>query len=155
MMHYIDQSKRSLEVIRLTFDQAVIVIDYSLNTIYCNMPLTSPEFDKLFREPSNPAIDVYALEYDEIRAERRNSVKLGNSIEAFIWTSTMLTAKGRLPSHTDISRKISVKSDANFERLEKIPYLEHLNSALQSESIALGEISHYLNVPAKICILIL
>lgn len=146
---YLDQSKRESSVIRLNFDDIVIVIDYALNTIYCSLSLTSPKFDEFCSRPSMPSVDVYQLEFDEVRLERRNAKSVGNSIESFIWTCTLLTAKGRLPSYTDISRSIGIKQDADFSKLESIPCLDQIVEELKQGSCKLMEVSTRLNILQK------
>ena len=155
-LHNLGSVKESQDVRRIRFNKTVLVIDVTLNTVFCNHPLKSEAFIELCTTPLDQIkTDVYILSYEEVKSHRillRDKREFAHSLDEFIWTSSLLVAKGRLATNTDLTATIGVKHDADISRLEQIPYLEEIVAELTINSYPLMDISPHLNIPHKFVI---
>ncbi len=149
----LDQVKKSHQVIRLAIGDVIIIMDHTLNTVYCNVLITKEEFvDKCCQPIDRDNISINELDYNEIKAHKikiREQAGFVHSIESFIWTLSLLTSRGRLPENTDVTKMMSLKTGLDLSALEPIPYASEIVNLLNHEPSSLLEISELLDIPQK------
>ena len=149
----LEQIKKYHQVIQLTIGDVIIIMDHTLNTVYCNVLLTKEEFvEKCCQPIDRDNISIYELDYNEIKAHKikiREQADFVHSIESFIWTVSLLTSRGRLPENTDVTKLMSLKTGLDLSGLEPIPYVSEIVKLLNHEPSSLLEISEKLQVPQK------
>ena len=152
-LHHYEKAKSSLSTIRIRFNEIILVLDVTLNTVYCSIPLESELFVEFCKTPIDDfKIEVKVLSYEEVRSnrvQRREFNQLSHSLEQFIWVISLLSANGRLPNNKDLTASFGVRDDADFSKLEKIPYLDEIVIELKKTPSVLMGISGRLGVPHK------
>ena len=152
-LHSLNMAKKSHQLVQLKYNDLLLVFDYSLNTIFCNLSITGDKFasmcDSLISQEKN---ETRELDYDETKTHR--TVRLANqglihSIESFIWTSSLLTSRGKLPNNTDFTKKIGLKKKIDLSHLEPIPYLPEIIALLSKNPESLLEIIEKLGIPQR------
>ncbi len=150
-MQVLDQAKASKAVMRLKFKNIIIVIDIKQEAVYCDFSLMDEEYAEICFNIVDPGIiKIHTLDKSEIRLYRKKMIdepKNTHSFEAFIWITSLLTARGRLPENTDINQKIGIKYWPNLTRLESIPHAIQIAAALKKHPGSLLEVPRWLNLP--------
>ena len=153
LLDQIDRARGSKHVLRLKHDDIIIVIDTELDSIYSNYTVDTDEYVNFCYETVNPEnIKVHALDYSEVRLYRKKmETKLQNthSIESFIWTTSLLTSRGRLLDNTDTTKPISLKTWPNLTRLESIPYAMNIAAVFSKHPGSLQDVPKWLNIPHR------
>ena len=153
LLDQIDRARKSKHVLRLKHDDIIIVIDTEFDSIYSNYTIDSDEYVNFCYETVNPEnIKVHALDYSEVRLYRKKmETKLQNthSIESFIWTTSLLTSRGRLLDNTDTTKPISLKTWPNLTRIENIPYAMNIAAVFSKHPGSLQDIPKWLNIPHR------
>ena len=149
----LEQVKKSHQVIRLTIGDVIIIMDHTLNTVYCNVLITKEEFvDKCCQPIDSDKISIDELDYNEIKAHKikiREQADFVHSIESFVWTMSLLTSRGRLPENTDVTKMMSLKIGLDLSTLEPIPYASEIVNLLHHEPSSILELSEQLDIPQK------
>ena len=148
-----EEAKTTAEVIRLEFDKIVMIIDYTLNTIYCSVDPTDVDYQKLCSNfITEYKIEKRILSYGEAKTQRiqwRKNQELSHPIGTFVATSSLLTAKGRLPEGVDLTKKISLKGGFDSCVFELIPYSEEIIHKINEHSVPLLELATLTDIPQK------
>lgn len=149
----LDKAKKSGDVMRLKHDDIVIVIDCKLDHIYSNLSIFSEEYTSFCYEPINKDdIKVHELDQSEVRLYRKKMQEKPENtqfIEAFIWTTSLLTSRGRLQEKTDINKKFGLKTWPNLTRLEQIPHAMQIAAVFSKNPGSLQEIPGWLGIPQR------
>jgi len=153
LLDQIKSIKGSEQVYRLKYHDLIIVLDDSQNSIYCNLPLTNDEYsDICFSEIEHKNIKIHDLDYSEIRLYRKKideNPDRAHTIESFIWSTSLLTSRGRLPDDTDVTKKVGLKIWPNLTRVELTPHAMHVAAVLNKNPANLLEISDWINVEQR------
>jgi len=72
-----------------------------------------------------------------------------HTVESFIWTTTLLTARGRLPTGTDVNKVVGLKVWPNLTRLELIPHAMNVAAVFSKHPGTLLDIEKWLNIPQR------
>jgi len=149
----ISLAKKSQQVVRLKYDDIAIVIDRTVEMIYCNLSVHTEEYAEYCYESLDPAkIKVFELDSSEIRSYRKKMNDMPHnvhSIESFIWTTSLLTSRGRLLEKTDISKPVSLKTWPDLTRLEQIPHAMQIAAVLSKIPSSLEDIASKLEIPQR------
>ena len=153
LLDQIDRARSSKHVLRLKHDDIIIVIDTEFDSIYSNYTVDTEEYVNFCYETVNPEnIKVHALDYSEVRLYRKKmETKLQNThtIESFIWTTSLLTSRGRLLANTDTTKPISLKTWPNLTRIESIPYAMNIAAVFSKHPGSLQDVPKWLNIPHR------
>jgi hypothetical protein len=153
LLDQIDHARSSKHVLRLKHDDIIIVIDTEFDSIYCNYSAQSEDYSDFCYKPVNTDnIKIHALDYSEVRLYRKkmnDDLNRTHSIESFIWTTSLLTSRGRLLEHTDITKKISLKAWPNLTRLEKTPHAMNIAAVFSKHPGSLQDVPKWLNIPQR------
>ena len=152
-LHSLNMAKKSHQLVQVKYNDLKLVFDYSLNTAFCNLSIAGDKFASMCNSPiSQEKNETRELDYDETKTHR--IVRLANqelthSIESFIWTSSLLTSRGKLPNNTDVTKKIGLKKKIDLSHLEPIPYLAEMNELLSKNPESLLETAEKLGIPQR------
>ena len=152
-LHSLNMAKKSHQLVQLKYNDLLLVFDYSLNTVFCNQSIACDKFASICSAPiSREKNETRELDYDETKTHR--TVRLANqelthSIESFIWTSCLLTSRGKLPNNSDVTKKIGLKRKIDLSYLEPIPYLPEIIALLSKNTESLLEIVEKLGIPQR------
>jgi len=153
LLHSQEQARQSYQLLQLKFNEIVIVIDHTLNTVYCNVPITADKFsEECYKPIGQDNVAIRELGYDEAKTHkihRREKPEFTHTIESFIWTTSLLTARGRLPENTDITQSIELKNSLDLSRLEPFPHVDKIASVLSNNPYNLLEIAKQLEIPQR------
>ena len=142
--------------------QQIVQIKYQTTTIYfipktlqayCNISITSDDFEKLCKTPVKKT-DVVISIANEREVERVNNLlseKPENlyDLEGFIWTSMLLTSAGKLHRNVDIKKRIMLRHWPNFTRIETFPHVIRISALWSNDAFNMLEIAHNLNIPQR------
>ncbi len=139
-------------VLRLKYNDVVIVINIKDDSIYCNYLLNDEAFADFCFNTINPDnVKVHELDYNEIKIYKNESIKNPekvHSFEAFIWSVSLLTSRGRLLENTDLNKKIRLKVWPDLTRIESFPYVINIAAMLNKKPSSLKDIPRDLEIPS-------
>ncbi len=149
----IKNTKETNIVSRVKFKDVIVVIDQKTNSIYCDESIFSDYYANICHAPiSKNDIKIHQLDESEIRLYRKK-IEAGDenshSIESFIWTTSLVTHQGYLPTATDINKKIGLKYWPNLTRLENVPHSIQIAAIFDKCSKSLSEITNEMDIPKK------
>ena len=150
----IKQAKRHLQVIEMRYINRTMVIDHALNCVYCDRTIYSDSFAKFCSEQSNQAdLSMRIIKDDDEIRQYRKIIGLAldttYSIESFIWTTSLLTSRGRLPQQLDITDIIKLKHWPDLTRVEQIPHAIRIAAVFYKHPGNLLEVAHWLHIPQR------
>ena len=147
------QSEHTQKVMRLKFKGHIIVVDHANDFIYCDHSIYTNQYAELCHNPIDAEnIKVHELDSSEIRLYRKKAEEEpehAHSIESFIWTTSLLTSRGRLLKYTDINKKVGLKYWPNLTRLELIPHAMQIAAVFYKHPGSLLEVSRWLKIEQR------
>ena len=152
-LHSLNMAKKSHQLVQVKYNDLLLVFDYALNTVFCNLSIADDKFASMCNSPiSQEKNETRELDYDETKTHRivrLANKELSHSIESFIWTSSLLTSRGKLPKNTDVTKNICLKKKIDLSHLEPIPYLAEINALLSRNPESLLETAEKLGIPQR------
>ena len=149
----IKSAKGKEQQFRLKYKDIIVVIDDSRNKVYCNTLLTDDEYVEFCsNEIDVKKIKIHDLDYSEERLYQSKIEKNPDrvhSYESFIWSTSLLTARGRLPTSTNITKPVGLKTWPNLTRLELIPHTMNMAAVFSKHPGSLLEVSTWLGIEQK------
>ncbi len=153
LLKVINQSKSTEKVMRLKFNNIIIVVLPDLQTIYCDMSIYKNSYANICFNPiSAENIKIHYLDNSEIRLYKNiinKEVELAHSFEAFIWTTSLLTARGRLPEGTDIKKRVALKYWPDLTRIETIPHVMQIAAVFYKHPGSLRDLPTWLGIEQR------
>lgn len=153
ILEQVEAIKGSEQLYRLKYNDLIIVFDHSENSIYCNLPLTSDELSEIcYTEIEHNKVKIHDLDYSEVKLYRdkiKDNPERAHSIEAFIWSTSLLTSRGRLPEKTNISQKVGLKVWPNMTRVELPPHAMHIAAVFSKHPGSLIEIAEWMGIEQR------
>ena len=153
ILEQINAPKDDEHLFRLKYKDLIIVIDHSQSKVYCNTHITSDEYSVYCTNEIDPEnIKIHDLDYSEERLYRSKIEKnpqRAHSFESFIWTTSLLTSRGRLPENTNVTKNIGLKTWPNLTRLESIPNAMNMAAVFAKHPGTLLEIPNWLKIQQR------
>ncbi|MFN3786199.1 MAG: hypothetical protein ACK4RS_05105, partial [Thiothrix sp.] len=120
---------------------------------YCTLDTQSAAFAALCNNPlQTEQIELHIPTGAELQQLEQRATDAPESVldlEAFVWVSGLLTARGRLARNVDVGRKISLKHWPNLTRLEQFPHIMRIAALWQQRPANPLEIASALAVPQR------
>ena len=137
----------------LNFPQARIYVLPEIHRIFCGIDINDEEFAELIAACSvAEGGKMHILSTQEIH-ELNDMISQQTSalydIEAFIWTSTLLSAKGCLPRELDPKKPVSLKHWPSLTRLESFPHVMPIAALWSAKNMSAFDVAKSLNVPQR------
>ena len=153
LLKVIDKSKSTEKVMRLKFNGVIIVVIPDSQTIYCDMSIYNGSYAEVcFKPISQENIKIHYLDTSEIRQYRKaitEEPEFSHSFEAFIWTTSLLTSRGRLPHGTDLKRTVAIKYWPDLTRLETFPHIMQISAVFYKHPGSLRDIPTWLGIEQR------
>jgi hypothetical protein len=138
-------AQQSQTVSRMKFSGIIVVIDPKTDRIYCDQTISTTYYANICYEPlARDKIKVHQLDQSEIRLYRKKmkeDAEHTHFTEAFIWTSSLLTSRGRLPKNTNIKTQLGLKTWPDLTRVENIPHMMKIAALFHKNTWSLLEIT--------------
>lgn len=145
-------SSHQMVQLKLSFsDYALFLPDTGL--VYCNLDTRSGEFAALCHNPVQTG--QFALHIPSgaelLQLEQQVNDDSGKllDLEAFVWSSSLLTAKGCLARGVDINQKVALKHWPNMPRIEQFPHIMRIAALWNQRPGTVFDIAKALNVPQR------
>jgi len=149
----IAKAKSTQKVMRLKFNGTIIVVMPELQMIYCDVPIYDSAFADICYEPiSQEDIKVHYLDSSEIRLYKKKvseGSELAHSFESFLWTTSLLTSRGRLPHGTDIKKTVAIKYWPDLTRIETFPHIMQIAAVFYKHPGCLRDIPTWLGIEQR------
>jgi len=149
-LEQLQTTKHKEHLFRVKYQDLIVVIDHLKSKVYCNTPLTSDEYSVFcYNEVEADKVKIHDLDYSEERLYRNKFEKNPNrthSFESFIWTTSLLTSRGRLPENTNVTKNIGLKTWPNLTRVELIPHAMNIAAVFAKNPGNLLEIADWLKI---------
>jgi hypothetical protein len=144
------QSKQMVEL--KTQDQQMVIMP-EVFQIYFTLELDSDAYVDFCQTPirkSNVHIHILNTSEAELAKHKASQNKaMLNDLEAFVWTSQLLTAQGRLPRGVDINKPELLKYWPNVTRVEEIPHFMSIAALWADEANSMLDLSRKLKIPQR------
>ncbi len=153
LLENIKAAKTSNEILRIKFKGIITVIDPESDLIYCDQDIFTEFYANICHEKIDKSkVKIHQLDTSEKRLyskKMKEENELTHSTEAFIWTTSLLTSKGRLPKNTKINGKVGLSSWPDLTRLESIPNMMQIAALLNKDEWSLSEIINKSGIAQK------
>jgi len=153
LLETIEKANLSKKVLRLKIEKTIIVIEPTSDQIYCEPSIYSKDYaDVCYEQVDKNKIKIHELDTSEVRLYRKKMLsdkENTHTFEAFIWTTSLLTSRGRLPVNTDLNQNIGLKYWPNITRVEKTPHMMQIAAIFHKKTTSLQKASMELGIPQK------
>lgn len=147
-------AKQSGQMVQLKIDEqhfALLMPD--VNYSYCTLDLYSDDFATLCNNPMQTGkVHLHIPSNNEAAALEAivdNNTEKRYDMEAFVWSTSLLTSQGRLKRNADASQKIALKSWPNLTRLEQIPHIMRIAALWNQRPGNVFDIVEWLDIPQR------
>lgn len=148
-----EQSKYTDKIMRLKIRSQLFIIDYNRDFVYHDKPIFTDAYAEVCQRTVNPVeIKIHNLDHSEQRLYQQKIIDDAehcHSVDSFIWTTSLLVSRGRLPLNTDINKKVGVKHWPNLTRLEQIPNGIQIAAVFYKHPGSLVEISSWSKIDQR------
>lgn len=137
----------------LNFPKARIYVLPEIHRMFCRVDIHKDEFTDLIAACNvNEGGKMHILSTREIH-ELNDMISQQSSalydLEAFVWTSTLLSAKGRLPRALDPNKPVGLKHWPSLTRLENFPNAMSIAAQWSASAIGAFDIAKSLNISQR------
>ena len=138
---------------RIKYRDLFIVLDHTRDKVYCDFSLTDDRFAALSVLELNPDdLKIHVLDSSEIKAYRLKAEQNPNrahSFESFIWSTSLLTSKGRLQAGTQINKQVGLKAWPNLTRMELMPHAMQIAAVFSKQPGSLLEMPKWIDIDQR------
>jgi len=137
----------------LNFPTARIYVLPEIHRVFCGVDIYKDEFTELIaacnvREGGKMHI-LSTREIHELNDMISQQASALYDLESFVWTSTLLSARGSLPRTLDPKKPVSLKHWPSLTRLESFPHVMPIAAQWSSSSISAFDVAKSLNIPQR------
>lgn len=147
-------AKQSGQMVQLKIDEqhfALLMPD--VNYSYCTLDLYSDDFATLCNNPMQTGkVHLHIPSNNEAAALEAivdNNTDKRYDMEAFVWSTSLLTSQGRLKRNADATQKIALKSWPNLTRLEQIPHIMRIAALWNQRPGNVFDMVKWLDIPQR------
>lgn len=144
------QSKQMVEL--KTHEQQMFIMP-DVSQIYFSLPLEGEAYVEFCSSPirkNHVHIHILNTSEAELAKHKANQNKeLVSDLEAFVWTSQLLTAQGRLPRGIDVNKPALLKYWPNMTRVEAIPHMMNIAAVWSDAPNSMVELARRLDIPQR------
>lgn len=120
---------------------------------YCTLDTRSDEFATLCNNPVQTgqiALHIpTGAELEQLEQRAGSDTDALLDLEAFVWVSSLLTARGRLGRSVDVGQRVSLKHWPNLTRLEQFPHIMRIAALWNQRPGSPLDIAKALGVPQR------
>jgi len=149
----IQLARQCQQGVLLNFPQARIYVLPEIHRIFCGIDIYDDEFIELIaacnvREGGKMHI-LSTGEIHELNDMISQQASALYDLEAFVWTSTLLSSKGNLPRALDPKKTIGLNHWPSLTRLEDIPHAMPIAAQWSDKAMNAFDIAKSLNIPQR------
>ncbi len=151
LLKTVKEGKATKQIKRIKYNDLLIIIDHEADTIYSDLSIYSDEYAQICFDPvESKKMRIHSLDDSEIRMlhqQIKSDPENVYTTEAFIWTTSLLTSRGRLLKSTNTNKPVGLKSWPNLTRIESFPHMMNIAAVFSKNPGNLLEVSKWLNIP--------
>ena len=149
----IQLAKQCQQGVLLNFPQARIYVLPEIHRIFCGINIFDDEFIDLIAACNvREGGKMHILSTSEIH-ELNDMISQQSSalydLEAFVWTSTLLSSRGDLPRALDPNKAVGLKHWPSLTRLEDIPHAMPIAAYWSAGAVSAVDVAKSLNIPQR------
>ena len=147
-------SQQSKQYVQVKVDtQEYILLMPDVNLIYSSIDMTSEAFSALCDTPLKTGrVQLHlpsTAELSVLEEVVQRSAELTYDMESLIWTTSLLTSRGRLSRNADLNQPLRLKHWPNLTRLEQFPHAMQIAAIWQQRSGTVFDVSDWLDIPQR------
>ncbi len=151
------QSKQYVQV-EISNDETLsgrqyILLMPDVNLVYSSIKLMSDEFTALCETPLKTGTVQLHLpsttELATLEEVLKRDAERTYDMEALIWTTSLLTSRGRLSRNADLTQLLRLKQWPNLTRLEQFPHAMQIAAAWQQRAGTVFDVSDWFDIPQR------
>ncbi len=146
-------AKQTKQVVQIKFEPHQFYICYDEYLVFSPLEPQSDEYAELcFTRVKPGQVNLHILgskESNEIKKRIHTDANFTHDLESFIWTSSLLTSRGRVPSTLDCETQYLLKHWPNFTRIENFPFAMKIAARWQKKPYKLSEIAREMDIPIR------
>ena len=147
----IQDSMQNKTVLRMKVNGMIIVINPESDLIYCEQSISSKQYSDFCYEPMvSNKIKVHKLDESETRLYNKKmdeNVEYTHLTESFVWTTSLLTSRGRIPKGTNLKEALGLTTWPNLTRVESFPNMMQIAALFNKGTWSLLEITKKSDIP--------
>ena len=146
-------AKQSQQTVEVKSTPHSVFILPNEHLIFTEFSVNDDEFIKFSRtEVTSGEMSLHILssiEAGKLELKMSESPEHIHNLESFIWTNSLLTSQGRLPTTLDLDKKTALKYWPSFARIEAFPYSMRIAALWHHSPDTLLEMSTKLGIPQR------
>lgn len=146
-------AKQTQQVVQIKYAPHQFYICFDGYLIFSPLAPDTDEYARLCHSKVKPGqVNLHILTSPESTALKKRinrDVAFTYDLESFIWTSCLLTSKGRMPSLADLDTRYLLKYWPNFTRIENFPFAMKLAAQWQKKPYTIIEIANKMDIPQR------
>ena len=146
-------AKQSQQIVEIKLTPNSVYILPNKHQIFTELATDCESFIQFSREKVEPGeMNIHILssiETGKLELQMSRQPEHTHSLEAFLWTSSLLASQGRLPTTMDINKKTVLKYWPSFARVEAFPYSMRIAALWHYSPDTLMEMSKKLAIPQR------
>ena len=144
------QSQQIVEIKAPSYFVYVLPNDHQIFTVF---DIKSDQFIAFSRERIKQGeVNIHILssiETGKLELQMSKQPEYIHSLESFLWTSSLLVSKGRLPSTVDVDKKTALRYWPSFARIEAFPYSMRIAALWHHSPDSLVQMAKKLEIPQR------
>ena len=124
-----------------------------VNLAYSSMELMSDEFAMLCDMPlKTGTVQLHLPSTTELAALEetiKRDAERTYDMEALIWTTSLLTSRGRLSRNADLTQPLRLRHWPNLTRVEHFPHVMQIAAAWQQNAGTVFDVSDWFDIPQR------
>lgn len=146
-------ARQTKQVVQIKYEPYQFYICYDEFLIFSPLHPQSDNYDQLcFNKVKPGQVNLHILatqESNEIRKRIQTDANFTYDLESFIWTTCLLTSRGRVPSTLDCETDYLLKYWPNFTRIETFPFAMKIAARWQKRPYTLSKLAREMDVPIR------
>lgn len=146
-------AKQTRQVVQIKYAPYQFYIFFNEDLVFSAIAPDSDEYAELCSKTVKPGqVNLHILtssESAELRKKIHTDIDFTYDLESFIWTSCLLTSRGRIPSIFEYEAKYLLKYWPNFTRIESFPFAMKLAAQWQKKPYSIMEIANETNISLR------
>ncbi|MCK5917109.1 MAG: hypothetical protein KAG34_01695 [Cocleimonas sp.] len=146
-------AKQSQQIVEIQANPYSIYILPNEHLIFTKLGVDSERFikfshDKIQQGEMNIHI-LSSIETGKLELQMNQQPEHIHSLESYLWTSSLLVSKGRIPATMDIDKKTALRYWPSFARIEAFPYSMRIAALWHHSPDTLIEMATKLAIPQR------
>ncbi len=146
-------AKQTKQVVQIKYEPYQFYVCYDEGLVFSPIDPNSDDYSKLCYTKVKPGqVNLHILtspESADIREKISSDANFTYDLESFIWTSCLLTSRGRVPSSLDCDDQYLLKYWPNYTRIESFPFAMKIAARWQKRPYTVSTIAKEMDIPIR------